>query len=53
MKTQSRAVAAWDECAYKYHSEAELRLMLLTESIRNGRSVPVEKNIGFTTMGVK
>lgn len=54
IKIQSRAVAAWDEHACKCcHSESVLGLMLHSDSIRSRRSVPAEKNIGFTTMGVK
>lgn len=53
-RVKSGAVAAQEECPYKCcHSDGVLGLMLLSDSTKSRRPVPVEKNIGFTTMRVK
>ncbi|XP_005916794.2 kinesin-like protein KIF26A isoform X3 [Haplochromis burtoni] len=49
-RIKSGAVAAPYKCC---HSDGVLGLMLLSDSTKSRRPVPVEKNIGFTTMRVK
>lgn len=59
IKIQSRTAVAWDDCACKCcHSEDVLRLMFRCNSKEDNKQgatgrKSVEKNIGFTTMGVK